>query len=762
VLLGNGDGTFQPAVTYDAGAWVTLSVVVGDVNGDGYPDLVVTSNCSGPDTCGAGGVVSVLLGNGDGTFRSAVAYSTGGQEAISVAIGDVNEDGKQDLVVADSTLIFNDWGSGGGMSALLGNGDGTFQSPVSFSSGGIYATSIAIRDVNGDGKPDLIVSNACQTISDCAYSAGTGSVSVLLGNGDGTFQSPVSYSSGWLVAESVAVGDVNGDGKPDMVVANSSTSGSLVGVLLGNGDGTFQTVVTYPLGGWSVAIAIADVNRDGQPDLLVTDYNSVGVLLNNKGAPPTTSFLAASVNPVNLKQAVTYTATVASQSGGTLTGTVTFQDNGTPVANVTLANNQAAYSTSYASEKMIGAHSMTASYSGVYQSAEGSQSTLTEYVRDAITKTVAATSESPSTFGQPVTFTATVTAPKYGPIPDGELVTFYYGTTAIGRGTTVGGVATFTTSSLTTKTRAIDATYAGDTTFKPSSGSVSQVVDKATTTTALASSQNPAKLGQSVTFTASVAPEFSGTPTREVAFHDGATLLKTVALSGGVAKFTTSTLASGAHSITATYNGNEDFTGSTSAPVNQVVLVATMTTLTSSPNPSTYGQTVTFTATVTSSLGAPPPDGEIVSFMKGTTVLGTATLSGGSASFTTSTLPVSTNAIKAVYGGDSNLPGSTSKALSQVVSKATTTTALASSQDPSIYGQPVTFTAMVAPQFSGTPTGSVVFKDGTKTLKTVALSGGAASYTTSTLATGTHSITATYNGSASFGGSSASVTQTVN
>src|ERR1019366_5744741 len=134
---------------------------------------------------------------------------------------------------------------------------------------------------------------------------------------------------------------------------------------------------------------------------------------------------------------------------------------------------------------------------------------------------------------------------------------------------------------------------------------------------------------------------------------------------------TTSTLASGTHSITAKYNGSASFDGSTSAPVNQVVRVATTTTLTSSPNPSTYGQAVTFTATVTSSLGAPPPDGETVSFMKGTTVLGTGALSGGSASFKTSTLPVRTNAIKAVYGGDSNLPGSTSKAVSQVISKAT-------------------------------------------------------------------------------------------
>jgi len=196
--------------------------------------------------------------------------------------------------------------------------------------------------------------------------------------------------------------------------------------------------------------------------------------------------------------------------------------------------------------------------------------------------------------------------------------------------------------------------------------------------------------------------------------------------------------------------------------VSKFHLMATTTTaLSSSSNPSTYGQGVTFTAVVSSSVGA-PPDGEAVMFMKGTTLLGTGTLSGGSASFVTSTLPVGTSSLKAVYGGDSNFNGSTSKVVKQVVSKATSTTALTSSPNPSNFGQAVTFTASVTPQFSGTVKGSVTFYDGTTTLKTVALSGGAAKFTTSTLTSGLHSITATYNGSTNFIGSSASLTQTVN
>ena len=186
----------------------------------------------------------------------------------------------------------------------------------------------------------------------------------------------------------------------------------------------------------------------------------------------------------------------------------------------------------------------------------------------------------------------------------------------------------------------------------------------------------------------------------------------------------------------------------------------TTTTLSSSANPSAYGEAVTLTALVTSALGA-PPDGETVTFMDAKRVLGTAALSGGSASLTTSTLWMGTNEINAVYGGDSNFDGSRSKEVRQMVGKAATTTTLASSLNPSNSGQSVTFTASVTPQFGGKVTGTVTFYDGTTVLKTVALSGGAAKFKTSTLTSGTHSITATYNGSTDFDGSSASLTQTV-
>jgi poly(3-hydroxybutyrate) depolymerase len=184
---------------------------------------------------------------------------------------------------------------------------------------------------------------------------------------------------------------------------------------------------------------------------------------------------------------------------------------------------------------------------------------------------------------------------------------------------------------------------------------------------------------------------------------------------------------------------------------------ATTTTLSSSLNPSTYGQAVTFTAVVSSADGA-PPNGETVNFMQGSNTLGSGTLSGGTATFTTSTLAASSaDDVRAVYGGDSNFGGSTSNTVAQQVNQATSSTTLVSGQNPSNVGQAVTFTATVKPEFSGTVTGYVRFYNGTSQLGRVALSGGSASYTTTNLAAGTDSITATYLGTTDFLTSTSSV-----
>jgi hypothetical protein len=283
------------------------------------------------------------------------------------------------------------------------------------------------------------------------------------------------------------------------------------------------------------------------------------------------------------------------------------------------------------------------------------------------------------------------------------------------------------------------------------------------TAVSLVSSLNPSALSQAVTFTATVRPATgSGTPTGTVTFNDGATTLGTGTLSSGIAAFTISGLAGGAHSITAIYSGDANFAGSTSPVVTQTVNKASSSTsVISSNNPSSRGAAVIFTATVTSLVPRVPTG--VVTFQDGTSTLGTVALNGSTATLTTSALATGVHSVTAIYGGDANFGGSTSPTLTQTVNKAASSTSVASSNNPSILGASVTFTATVMSLATGIPTGAVTFQDGTSTLGTGTLSGGTAAFTASGLAAGAHSITAVYGGDSNFTGSTSSaLTQTVN
>jgi hypothetical protein len=193
------------------------------------------------------GGIAVLLGNGDGTFQPPVTYSIGGAWGMGVATGDFNLNGETDVAVADRAE---------GASVSLGNGDGTLQNSVLYSTGGMSVWSVQVADVNGDGKPDLLVTNSCGS-GTCGVSNGT--VAVLLGNGDGTFQNAVTYDAGGVYTAAVGVGDLNGDGRLDLVVANYCTTwdpvyyicddAGTVAVFLGNGDGTFKAATIFGAGG---------------------------------------------------------------------------------------------------------------------------------------------------------------------------------------------------------------------------------------------------------------------------------------------------------------------------------------------------------------------------------------------------------------------------------------------------------------------------------------------------------------------------------
>jgi hypothetical protein len=428
-------------------------------------------------------------------------------------------------------------------SIMLGNGDGTFQPPVNYEVGNFTCTGISVGDFNGDGKTDL------------AVTTGDATLFILLGNGNGTFQSPFLYYLAGS-ARSVVVGDFNGDGKADLGV-----TGSYFNLLYGNGDGTFGAPVMYQsnITGGAYGIGAADFNGDGRTDVALAaccEDPGAAVMLGTFPAPTTTS-LTSSPNPSHYGRTVNLTATV---SPSTATGTVAF-DRGANLLGTGILSNGIA--TLAVSTLAAGDHSLIAVYGGDPNDATSTSPAIAQIVDKAITATTLASSPNPSTFRQDVRLTATVS-----PSAATGTVTFYGGSNALGTVSVDAGTATLTLSTLSAGPHSLTAAYSGDANDTTSTSAALVQIVRDTTSTSLTSSPNPSNLNQAVTFSALVSPSSA---TGTVAFYRGSTSLGSGTLTNGKATLSVSTLSAGSHAITATYNGNSVDAPSTSTILTQVV-----------------------------------------------------------------------------------------------------------------------------------------------------------------------------------------------
>jgi hypothetical protein len=731
VLLGNANGTFGAQTTFPVGSGPSF-VAVGDVNGDGIPDLIVAN--TGDNT------ISVLLGNGTGHFATQVTYSVG--SANGIAIGDFNGDGKPDLAVSNSYVYPSTLGS---IDLLLGNGDGTFLAANSLAvPSGVSPSALGAADLRKDGRLDLIFAD-----NGTAINPAPPAVYLMLANNDGTFGAVAAYPTEDY-AQSVSVGDINHDGILDVVVPDSANdgNGTSVSVLIGNGDGTLKAKTDYLVGGDAAPYyaVLADFNGDGLLDISTANYStrSVTTLLQQQvetatlsntavtgsgahladasypgdtsHAPSlstttsltptiaTTNTLTSSGLAVNAGASVTFTATIVPVPIGSTRGAVSFYSNGVLLGSGSVAINPSGVATYTTTGLAAGSHAITAVFSGNASYSTSTSAAIIETIT-AATTSILTVAPNPVVAGQSAIVTLTISpAPTGSPL---GTVSFYNGSTLLWTGTVnSSGVAIFSTTTLPLGADSITAAYSGNAGFAGStSTAISVQVNSANATatvTAITSSNLAPTYGQSVTLTATVTPAPSGTPPGTLSFYAGTTLLGTEALNAHGVGIVSLSLPLGPNAITAVYSGSAGFAASRSSALSISNRALSAIMLSASPTTQLATMPVVFTGLVNSA--TPGVQTGTVSFLNGSTVLATVTIVAGQpAVYSDPALSSGPHSVTATYSGDGSFLPSASNGAPISITVSDLNLALSGGNNKSVVpGGAVTYNFTLSPVVTST------------------------------------------------------------